>query len=278
VRWIAHQLAAAVRTAAPAALASTLLLAGCASTASQQYTDALSAWDSKQYARALAGAREAQLSAEQSKDDEVRDKSAYLAGLAAYQLGRMDDASRRLATAAASADKSLAGKATAMLGAVALEQSRWSDAATLYTNAADMLTGSEASDARVLARSAEERARASRPAAATAAAPASTTNASTPAMPARAPAALAPAASAPAKLTIVAGTYTSEVAARQRAGTLAEAAKRAGTTAPRVVSSTAGDRRVWQVEIGAFDSRAQAEAVLKKMPSSGCTVAPSLAR
>lgn len=267
VRWIAHQLAAAVRTAAPAALASALLLAGCASTASQQYTDALSAWDSKQYARALAGARDAQLSAEQSKDDEVRDKSAYLAGLAAYQLGRMDDASRRLATAAASADKSLAGKATAMLGAVALEQGRWSDAATLYTNAADMLTGAEASDARALARSAEERARASRPGAATAAAPA-----------ASAPAASAPAAITPAKLTIVAGTYTSEVAARQRAGTLAEAAKRAGATAPRVVSSTAGDRRVWQVEIGVFDSRAQAEAVLKKMPANGCSVAPSLAR
>ncbi|MBL9141144.1 MAG: SPOR domain-containing protein [Phycisphaerae bacterium] len=275
MRWIAHQSAAVARKAAPALLA-WALLAGCESTASQQYTEALDAWDARQYARALAGAREAQDAAERARDIEVRDKAAYLAGLASYQLGRLDDASKRLATAAESEDKQLAGKATAMLGAVALEQSRWSDAAALYTRAGDMLSGQEAVEARALARNAQERAQGVRPGS-TASVPAATP-AATPAAAPSAPAPTTRPAASSGTLTIVAGTYTSEVAARQRAGTLAAAAKSAGLAAPRVVPTSAPDRRVWLVEVGSFTDRAKAEAALKKLPATGCVVAQSQGR
>lgn len=270
--------------AASAALVIVLAAAGCSSAASQQYTDALSAWDSRQYATALAGAREAQRSAESSKDNEVRDKSAYLAGLAAFQLGKLDDASRSLAVAAASSDRTLAGKATAMQGALALEQSRWSDASALYSKAATLLPADEAAVARTRAKEAEARAAGVRRAAGTSAATGATPDVGTsratkpPTTPSTKP---APAPGKPAAigtLTIVAGTYSSEVAARQRASTLTESAKRAGLGTPRVVPASAPDRRVWIVEIGSFADRTKADAALKQIPATGCAVAPSQAR
>lgn len=260
--------------AASAALVIVLAAAGCSSAASQQYTDALAAWDSRQYATALSGAREAQRSAESSKDNEVRDKSAYLAGLAAFQLGKLDDASRSLAVAAASSDRTLAGKATAMQGALALEQSRWSDAATLYSKAATLLPADEAAVARTRAKEAEARAAGVRRATSTPAATVATPATAPPTKPAPTPGKPAPAGT----LTIVAGTYSSEVAARQRASTLAESAKRAGLGTPRVVPASAPDRRVWIVEIGSFADRAKADAALKQIPATGCTVAPTQAR
>lgn len=263
---------------AATALMLPLLAAGCEATPTQQYTDALAAWDARQYTRALADAQGAQIAAERAQDTEVREKAAYLAGLAAFQLGRMDDASRSFAPVTRSKDATLAGKANAMLGAIALEQSRWADAASLYTTAAGALTGKDAEEARTLARSAQDRAAGTRRLA-------GTPHASTSERPAQAATTPAARASSPPSsttnagaLTIVAGTYTSEVAARQRASTLAEATKRAGLATARVVPASAPDRRVWIVEIGSFPSRAAADAAMKKLPATGCVVAPSQVR
>lgn len=298
-------------TAARAALLT--LAAGCATTApAQQYSEALGAWDARQYARALATAREARDAAEKANDTEVRDKSSYLVGLAAYQLGRMDDASRSFAQVAEGTDRPLAGKATAMLGAIAIDQSRWSDAVTLYSRAADMLTGTDATEARALASAAQARlpgtARAGSGArgttggssGVTATAKSAGSNAAssgTAGTDRRTPPAGAPRVveddtragestappqrstpSATSVLTIVAGTYSSEVAARQRATTLAEPARKAGLATPRVVPASAPERRVWIVEVGAFQDKASAEAALRKLPVTGCVVAPSQVR
>ncbi len=285
MRWIAHTPRMAAKLGAATALICAALLGACASAHTAEYNDALTSWNARQYAKALTTARSAQDSALKAGDTEVRDKSAYLAGLAAYQLGRMDDASRSFASVATSADAELAGNATAMQGAVALEQGRWSDAAALYTKAAGMLKGKNAEEARALAQAAEERARGRRadsaPPARSAATGATKGNTQSSPTAKEATGASTGAGRSPDtanQLTIVAGTFSSEVAARQRAGTLVDAAKRAGVSAPRVVPASAPGKRVWIVEIGSFTDRAKAEAALKKLPIPGGVVAVSHGR
>jgi tetratricopeptide (TPR) repeat protein len=275
----------AAKVAASVALMSAALLGACASAHTAEYNDALTSWNARQYAKALTTARSAQDSAQKAGDAEVRDKSAYLAGLAAYQLGRMDDASRSFSSVATSSDAELAGNATAMQGAVALEQGRWSDAAVLYTKAAGMLKGKNAEEARALATAAEERARGRR---SDSAAPARAVASGTAKESAQSStsaknstggsAGSGRSSTTAAQLTIVAGTFSSEVAARQRAGTLAEAAKRAGLSPPKVVPASAPGKRVWIVEVGVFTDRAKAEAALKKLPIPGGVVASSQGR
>lgn len=251
-----------------------LLLAGCQSTPTPaaQFDQALQAWNEHQYARAFETARAAQESAVKANNTALRDRSAYLAGLAAFKMDRLDDASRSFVTARTSADRDVRGKATAMMGAIALEQGRWEDAATLWSQAAELLTGTDAEHARQSAQAARAHAR-SAPAASTSGAP--STSVRRAASPEKQP---GPAASTPTSLTIVAGTYSSEVAARQRAAMLTEPARRYGLTPPQVVQGSAPDRQVWIVEIGSFTNRAKAEEAIRKLPVTGAVVAPSQKR
>lgn len=240
-------------------------LSGCATTSTAQYNEAFSHWTAREYAKTLTAARKAQDTAQQANDVSVRDHAAYLAGLAAYQLEKMDEASRSFATAMTSTNQNLAGMATAMQGAVAMEQGRWGDAAANYSKAAGMLKGRNAEEARERADAAEERAQGRRPIAPQAVVGAK--NGAKPVVPAE-----RPATKATGSLTIVVGTFTSEVAARQRSSNVTEAAKRAGLGAPRVVPASAPDRRVWIVEVGSFSDRSKAEAALKLFPGTDAVV------
>ncbi len=265
------------RMAVAAAL--TAWLAACGPTPTQQYTDALDAWKQRQYATAYSGAREAQSAAQQANDTELRDKAAYLSGLAAFQLGRMDDAGRAFATAAKSSDRELSGRAKAMMAGVAVDQGRWSDASDLYADAATLLKGAEADRARSLSQEAASRAAAGKARVTRTPSDDSATGKITASPPPRPPVRTTDADSAAVgSFTIVAGTYGSEVAARQRATLLADQARRAGVGSPRVVPSSAPRGRVWLVEVGVFSDRAKAQAALKKLPISDGIVAPTQQR
>lgn len=258
------------------AAALTVWLAACGPTPTQQYTDALDAWKQRQYATAYSGAREAQSAAQQANDAELRDKAAYLSGLAAFQLGRMDDAGRAFAVAAKSTDRELSGRAKAMMAGVAVDQARWSDASDLYAEAATLLKGAEADRARSLAQEAASRAAAGKARAARTPTDAGSTGKITNAPQTRTPVRSTEQDSAAVgSFTIVAGTYSSEVAARQRATLLADQARRAGIGGPRVVPSSAPRGRVWLVEVGVFSDRAKAQAALKKLPLADGIVAPT---
>jgi hypothetical protein len=224
----------------------------------------MQALDANRYDESARLARAAQAS---SSDMRVRQEAALVAGCAEYELGRWDDAKASLAIAAKSADARVSGRAMAMQGAVAVNQQRWDDAARLYGQAADRLVGPDAGRAREQSADARQMAEAARRPAAPAA--------PTPGASGAANAGTTPAAT-PGRWTVVAGTFTSETAARQRATTIADEAKRAGLATPKVLPSSAGGRRVWIVEVGIFDTKAKAEAAKKKIPVTDAAVAPSL--
>lgn len=260
--------ARAARTAAAALLtAAGLLVAACGPEPTTNDLDrAMKALDASRYDESARLAKAAQAA---SSDMRTRQEAALVAGCAEYELARWDDAKASLAVAAKSADARVSGRAMAMQGAVAVNQQRWDDAARLYGQAADRLVGPDAARAREQAADARQMAEAGRRPAVT--------------PPPMGPAATAggkpPSAPAPdaGRWTIVAGTFTSETAARQRATTIADEAKRAGLTTPKVVQSSIDGRRIWMVEVGTFDSRTKAEVAKKKIPVTDAMVAPPLA-
>lgn len=83
-----------------------------------------------------------------------RERAAYVAGLGAFELGKIDEAERRFMAAARSSDREVASNAKAMLGQIRLEQGRHTDAADLFDEAAWGLSGEDARQARQLAASA----------------------------------------------------------------------------------------------------------------------------
>lgn len=257
-------LARAARTAASALLAAAgLLVAACGpETTTSDLDGAMRALDAHRYDESARLAKSAQAA---SSDVRTRQEAALVAGCAEYELARWDDAKASLAVAAKSADARVSGRAMAMQGAVAVNQQRWDDAARHYAQAAERLVGEDARRARDQAADAKRMADAARR---PAVAPAGATGAPTGGTPASKP--------DPGRWTIVAGTFTSETAARQRATTIADEAKRAGLTTPKVVQSNIDGRRIWMVEVGTFDSKAKAEAAKKKIPVTDAMVAPPL--
>lgn len=257
--------ARAARTAAAALLsAAGLLVAACGPEPTTNDLDrAMKALDASRYDESARLAKAAQAA---SGDMRTRQEAALVAGCAEYELARWDDAKASLAVAAKSADARVSGRAMAMQGAVAVNQQRWDDAARCYGQAAERLVGPDAVRARDQAADAQRMADAARRAAPPTAAAAGNDGSK--------PVAAAPDAG---RWTVVAGTFTSETAARQRATTIADEAKRAGLTTPKVLPSTAGGRRVWIVEVGIFDSKAKAEAAKRKIPVTDAAVAPPLA-
>jgi septal ring-binding cell division protein DamX len=73
-----------------------------------------------------------------------REDAAYVAGLAAYQLGDRDEAERRFILAARSPNSETAARSKAMLGQIRLDQHRPRDAAALFVEAAPNLHGEDA--------------------------------------------------------------------------------------------------------------------------------------
>lgn len=74
----------------------------------------------------------------------TREDAAYLAGLAAYRMGNLDEAERRLMTASRSPNIETAAKSKAMLGEIRMEQRRPRDAAALLVEAYPNLSDDDA--------------------------------------------------------------------------------------------------------------------------------------
>jgi hypothetical protein len=258
-----------------------LLLSGALLTCAceQQTTtldDALRAYDAKRYAESLRISKDIQGNA---TDPLTRQQAAYMAGRSASELSKNRDARDAFAVAARSSDPQLAGRALAMQAAIAVDEKRWSDAASSYSAAASKLSGQEAQIARERAQRADAKANESRlpPRQAAAvevvtatpqppAAPKATTPPRAPQVPpAPAPVAVTAVADDGTPWTIRAGTFSSKVAAQQHASGLAREAKRAGLPTPRVLAVKSDDKsQKWIVEIGSFDQRDKGEAARKK--------------
>jgi hypothetical protein len=265
-----------------------LLLSGALLTCAceQQTTtldDALRAYDAKRYAESLRISKDIQGNA---TDPLTRQQAAYMVGRSASELSKNREARDAFSVAARSSDPQLAGRALAMQAAIAVDEKRWSDAASSYSAAASKLSGQEAQIARERAQRADAKANESRlaprPAPAVAMAePAAPTVPAAPKLPAARPAtnpdpvAVLPAVDDDAPWTISAGAYSSETAARQRATNLAREAKRAGLPTPRVLAVSSPSKRVWIVEIGTFNQREQGEAARKKFATKDTAVVRS---
>jgi hypothetical protein len=257
-----------------------LLLSGALLTCAceQQTTtldDALRAYDAKRYAESLRISKDIQGNA---TDPLTRQQAAYMVGRSASELSKNREARDAFSVAARSSDPQLAGRALAMQAAIAVDEKRWSDAASSYSAAASKLSGQEAQIARERAQRADAKANESRlpPRPATAieviaaapqppAAPKTTTPRAPQVAPAPAPVAVTAVADDGTPWTIRAGTFSSRVAAQQHASGLAKEAKRAGLPTPRVLLAKSDDKpQKWIVEIGSFDQREQGEAARKK--------------
>lgn len=142
---LAIRLEAASRISAACLLAAVALgLCGCETTPrTSPLNQALSAYATHQYGTAHHYA----VLAMRSGSERQRDQATYLAGLCAYLLEDLDEAELRLTAASRSSDRRAAGSAKAMLGQVRLDQNRAEDAARLFEEAAQQLTGADAVEA-----------------------------------------------------------------------------------------------------------------------------------
>ena len=135
---------------AAAALAA---LAGCPSdSTAPTLASATSRYDEGQYERALREG-EAVVSRGPASD---RPQADLIAGMAAFQLDRFDQAERHFLAAERSGEPAIRGRARVMLANIRLEQGRTSDAASLFESGASDLTGADADKARRYASLARE--------------------------------------------------------------------------------------------------------------------------
>ncbi|HMN95961.1 MAG TPA: SPOR domain-containing protein [Phycisphaerales bacterium] len=129
-------------------LIAALALGACSSRAGEDLLAAQRAYEAGQYGEALQKGAAAEASARASGNAETAESAAYIAGLAAFRLNRLSEAERHLRVAAASADRTIAGRSEAQLGAIAMKQNRPRDAAAAFQRAADLLPAEEAAKAR----------------------------------------------------------------------------------------------------------------------------------
>lgn len=259
------------------------MLAACGPEPTQTLDDAVRAFDAGRYAESLRVAKDVQA---RTQDLASRQQAAYLIGCASMELSRPGEARDAFALAARSQDPVVAGRALAKQGTLAVEDARWSEAASAFSAAASKLTGADADKARELAREAAAKAAEPKsggvrpvpaPAPANPAAGAGTPDADDAPPPIPAPVALPPVA-ADAPWTVAAGVFGSETAARQRATNIAGEARRAGLPKPRVLQVPAQDRKVWVVEVGTFADKAKAEAARRKITTGDTAVVRSRAK
>ena len=264
MRWMVMVACAAALTA----------LTGCpGDSTAPTLASATDRYDAGQYELALAEG-EAVVSRGPAGD---RAQAELIAGMAAFQLDRFDAAERHLLAAERSGVPGIRGRARVMLANIRLEQGRAADAAALFDSGATDLTGADAEKARryaALARdgqlgSGQQRTSPPKPATKVAAGPATPPAASPPKVPpSPAPIETGGDATADARalFTVRAGAYTTEAAAKRRVKALAADVRRTKSPEPHIaaVNTKDGDT-LYAVRIGTFRSRADAEALLKRL-------------
>ncbi|MFM8872300.1 MAG: hypothetical protein ACKOJI_02900, partial [Phycisphaerales bacterium] len=131
------------------------VLAACGPEPTQTLDDTVRAFDAGRYAESLRVAKDVQ---SRTQDLASRQQAAYLIGCASMELSRPGESRDAFALAARSQDPVVAGRALAKQGTLAVEDARWSEAASAFSAAASKLTGADADRARELAREAAAKA------------------------------------------------------------------------------------------------------------------------
>jgi len=127
------------------ASAAVVLLGGCPNDATApSLASATGRYDSGQYELAL---QEGTAVASRGPAAD-RPQADLIAGMAAFQLDRFDEAERHFLAAERSSTPSIRGRARVMLANIRIEQGRTDDAATLFDSGAADLTGADADKAR----------------------------------------------------------------------------------------------------------------------------------
>jgi cell division septation protein DedD len=278
-------------------LSATFVLLAACNGPQQRYDDATRAYDAQDWTKAYADATAAQTEAQPP----LKQRAAFVAGLAAYRQDRFDEARSRFLIAEGSDDRETSGQAKVMLGDLLTRDGKPAAAASKYDEAAQLLTGDEASRARNLADAARQAAKSPPPtqvasaetddaptsAPASVAAPAGAKTKAKPAAKPKAPNADKPepkstkprsattSKSSKGGFTIQCGAYVKESDARARARELADDAKKAGLPAPEVkrVTGRTG-KKLWIVSIGNFKSRADGKKALSKLKVDHAEVLP----
>lgn len=278
-----------LRAMLPAAL---LLLTAC-NGAQQRVDDANRAYEAGDWDKAWNEATVAQREAQPP----LKQRAAFIAGLAAYRQERFDEARARFIVAEGSTDPETSGNAKVMLGDLLTRDLKPAAAAAKYDEAAGLLAGDAASRARKLADAARESAKAP------AATPTKVASAETEPEPDPEPATAGKSRARPASkpkpsgsdssksgsgrgassaktsskggFTIQCGAYVKESDARARAKDLADEARRAGLPAPSVkrVTGRTG-KKLWIVSVGSFKSRAEGKKALAKLKVQHAEVLP----
>lgn len=238
-----------------------LPLAGCESTPQAgTLNQALTEYEAGQYALAHRHAGEAM----RSPGDQKREEAAYLAGLSAYRLGRLDDAERLLLTASRADERATAAKAKATLGLIRLDQDRPGEAAELFREAEPDLTGP---DARQAARYADAACRTA------GLAPPPRTRTSSHG-PSSSPADVA--ASPISTFALQVGAFQDRLRAERAAAGAAPVAGSAGLGRVRIIPRTNGrGRQLYVVQLGRFGSRREASAARTRLDQPNYIVVPA---
>lgn len=266
------------------------MLGGCpGDSTAPTLASATSRYDSGQYELALTEGT----SVASRGPEADRPQAELVAGMAAFQLDRFNEAERHFLAAERSSTPSIRGRARVMLANIRLEQGRTEDAAALFESGAADLAGADAEKARryaALARDGQLGDGQPRlPVVTAAAKPVPAPSATKPVLPPpaaqpvqtpvptqapRAPAetaasraaAPAPKAAPESTFTVRAGAYTTEAAAKRRLKALAADVRRAKAPQPHIAPVTTKDGdTLFAVRIGSFRSRADAEALLKRL-------------
>jgi tetratricopeptide (TPR) repeat protein len=185
---------------------------------------------------------------------QAADQAAYLSGLCAYELGRLDESAGRLQDAARSDDPATAARAKATLGLVRRQQGRYLEAAGLLDQAALELTGPDAREAAAVASECRQNAGRSL----------STRGAGGPDRLLARRASAGPSGVIPrddGRFTLQAGAFRERRRADGVAGEAADVARRHGLGPVRVVPSDNGrGEELYLVQIGRFETRQAAAA------------------
>lgn len=129
-------------------IAATALQAGCESgpQASSRLSLALGHYDAQQFN--LAHQHAVEVARSPSATAAEREQAAYLAGLAAFRSGDMDEAELRLSALGTASDPRLLASSQALLGQIRLAQKRPAEAAALFDAATRGLDATDARQAR----------------------------------------------------------------------------------------------------------------------------------
>jgi len=123
-----------------------LSLVGCGSS-SKAGSDYVTAYEQGRYAEAYESASRIA----DKKSGQERERAGLIAGLSAQRLGRDSDAERWLAPVLTSPDSAIAGRAGAALGLISQETGRNREAAAFLEKASSKLAGDEAARASMYA-------------------------------------------------------------------------------------------------------------------------------